>query len=158
MDRTSFSRDELLLALRTVSRFLQGFPNIQFGAEPMTPEPEYRNPLAADGTAVLSPGQLPADGSPVVAGNGWGKGIPQPPRKRHMLSPKIKSIERVDWGGVPGRRIAEELGAHGPATAHELMERLHIARPTFNNAISKLRKKKLVASEDLRSGGSVDHR
>lgn len=141
----SFSRDELLQALRAVEAFLKGFPNMQFPAgEESTPAPE---PVGMLATHAATP---PVDGS--IIGPAYGKGVPQPARKRHSLNPKVK-LERVDWSGIPraARRIAEEL-TRGPATSHELMARLQIARPTFNNAISKLRRRKIVMAEDIRSG------
>lgn len=152
MSRTSFSRDELLMALNTAAQILKGFPNVQYEAEPIATAPA----TIADGVRAL-PENRPRDGA--IVGNGYGKGIPQPARLRHALAPKV-SLERVDWRGVPraARRIVEDLGSHGPATSHELMERLQIARPTFNNAMSKLRKRRLVASERLHNGGGVAHR
>ncbi len=149
-DRKSFSRDELLAALWTTAQFLQGFPNIEFEA---VTEGKHRAEIRGvppDGTLV-TPANAPGDGGSFVIAP-YGKGIPQPPRKQYTLSPKVK-LERVDWDGVPraARRIAEELHANGPATSHELMARLQIARPTFNNAMSKLRKRKLIADLSVHS-------
>lgn len=149
MERTSFSRDELLSALRTVAQFLKGFPNIQFTANENDAVEEPH--ALRDGQAVTDTTR-PLDGAP--ADVGYGKGVPQPPRKRHKS--RLKDLSRVDWNGVPraARRMLEYWLSHGPATSHETMAALQMARPTFNNAMSKLRARKLVESESLRKSSN----
>lgn len=151
MSREAFTRDELISALGVIQRILHAFPAGEYQAEEgATPTesapyvPPARNTLPRDGGSPGDPPTYPADGSAIQYG--YRKGESQPPRKAYAIPAKIK-LDRVEWKGLhrAAQRIAQHLdAAHAPLTSHEIIAQLGMARPTFNNAISKLRQHKIV--------------
>jgi hypothetical protein len=149
----AFTRDELLQSLRIIEKMLTAFPAAEYASdEPSEIAPVSRRTLPADG-AVITDATQPTDGSTIKYG--WAPGQPQPPRKQFTLAPKVKP-EKIDLKalGFPraARRIVELLAKSEPLTSHSIMQQLDMARPTWQNAMTKLRKKNLIVSVGIHDG------
>lgn len=145
MARTSFSRDELLTALQVIMKILQAFPDGDYLADGATVGMRQGSRPPREGQLD---GVLPPDGTPVRQS----RGVPQPARKHYTLAAKPK-IESVDWAAMPpaARKIADHLlNAPKPQTSHQMIKELKLARSTFANAMTALKKRKLVQVQQLR--------
>lgn len=157
MSRETYTRSELVQALRVITRFLQGFPDsMTFGTDD------------TDDTAGIGVQSIPPDGQP-ISGSMPGdakvlgvslRGQPQPARKKYVPAPKVKR-DRIVWDELPraARRIGQlVLESSQPLTSHEIMAKLKIARPTFNNAMSVLSRGNIVAAITARgSSRGAEH-
>lgn len=147
--RETYTRNELVQVLRAVTQFLQGLPeSMTLGGDEAGNHAAHGGVMLRDG--MVMPATLPGDARVVSVTS---KGQPQPARKQYIPAPKVKR-ERVDWGGVPraARRIGDLVLEHQqPLTSHEIMSRLDIARPTFNNAVSVLLRRKIIATQPARA-------
>lgn len=134
-------------ALQVITRILQAFPGTTYTTD--TPQSLTEGAVVPIGTPI---------GDTAIIATGHGKGQPQAARKQYFLAPRAK-LDKVVWSEFPraARLIAELLPttADQALTSHEIMERLKIARPTVQNAMSKLLRGKIAIAIPVRDGRSV---
>lgn len=152
--RENYTRNDLLQALQVITHIVEGFPESMTIAADQEPPAQH---TASSGLrdSMTAPATMPGDGHVLSTT----KGHPQPPRKKYVAAPKVK-WDRVEWDGIPraARRIGEMVrDADHALVSHEIMERLQIARPTFNNAMSILLRRNIVAAVPNRGGANGHH-
>lgn len=142
---TTYTRDELLNALRVVSHFLEGLPaSLTFVGDESPMVPPVR-----DGVPTTAQAHPLRDGRVIEAG--YDKHAPQPPRKVYSAGRVKGGKTLVDRLPRAARRISELVVREArPLTSHEIMDTLQMARPTFDNAMSLLLRSALVVAEPVR--------